>query len=83
MSKISRYFRGVAEQAKMVRWPKRKELLRAVGIVLIVVSVAAIALTLSDGIVGGLLKALDNQFASSSSSSESTAGLVDAFTTLL
>lgn len=76
MNKIKRYFRGVIEQAKMVRWPKRKDLLRAVGIVLIVVAVAAIALIISDGIVGGLLQSLDKQFASSSSETSANVGSV-------
>lgn len=61
MSKIKRYFQGVIEQAKMVRWPSRKELLNAVLIVLAVVSVAAIALSLSDALVGELLKLLEKQ----------------------
>lgn len=69
MNKIKRYFVGVWEQAKMVRWPKRKELLQSVGIVLAVVAVAAIALTLSDGIIGQLLQLLDKQFKTADTSS--------------
>lgn len=61
MSKIKRYFKGVVEQAKMVRWPSRKELLSSVAIVLGVVVVAALALSLSDALVGELLKLLENQ----------------------
>lgn len=61
MSKIKKYFQGVIEQAKMVRWPSRKELLSSVIIVISVVAVAAIALAISDGIVGELLKLLDTQ----------------------
>ena len=61
MSKIKRYFQGVVEQAKMVRWPSRKELLSSVLIVLAVVAVAAIALSLSDALVGELLKLLEKQ----------------------
>ena len=37
MSKIKRYFKGVVEQAKMVRWPSKKELFSSVLIVLGVV----------------------------------------------
>ena len=61
MSKIKRYFQGVVEQAKMVRWPSRKDLLNSVLIVLAVVLVAAIALSISDALVGELLKLLENQ----------------------
>ena len=59
MNKIKRYFRGVVEQGKMVRWPKRKEGVQAVGIVFGVVLVAAVSLVISDWIVSGLLKSLD------------------------
>ena len=68
MNKIKRYFRGVWEQAKMVRWPKRKDLFQSVGIVLMVVAVAAIALTISDGIISQLLQTLDKQFNSAKDS---------------
>lgn len=61
MSKIKRYFQGVVEQAKMVRWPSRKDLLSSVLIVLAVVAVAAIALSISDALVGELLKLLEKQ----------------------
>ena len=61
MSKIKKYFQGVIEQAKMVRWPSRKELISSVIIVISVVAVAAIALAISDGIVGELLKLLETQ----------------------
>ena len=61
MSKIKRYFQGVIEQAKMGRWPSRKDLLSAVLIVLAVVAVAAIALSISDALVGELLKLLEKQ----------------------
>ena len=61
MSKIKRYFQGVIEQAKMVRWPSRKDLLSSVLIVLAVVAVAAIALSISDALVGELLKLLEKQ----------------------
>ena len=69
MSKIKRYFQGVVEQAKMVRWPSRKDLLSSVLIVLAVVAVAAIALSRSDALVGELLKLLENQNGAPSSES--------------
>ena len=68
MSKIKRYFEGVVEQAKIVRWPSKKDLLSSVLIVLAVVTVAAVALLLSDGLVGELLKLLEKQNPSSEGS---------------
>jgi preprotein translocase SecE subunit len=68
MYKIKRYFQGVWKQAKMVRWPSRKDLLGSVIIVLAVVVVAAIALSLSDALVGELLKMLEKQNGTPSSS---------------
>jgi len=70
MGKIKRYFQGVWKQAKMVKWPTRKELFTAVGIVLVVVTICAVALTISDGIVSKLLQTLDGQFAKASETSE-------------
>ena len=76
MSKIKRYFQGVVEQAKMVRWPSRKDLLSSVLIVLAVVAVAAIALAISDGLVAELLKLLEKQNAGDASSSEQVTGAI-------
>lgn len=76
MSKIKRYFQGVVEQAKMVRWPSRKDLLSSVAIVLAVVFVAAIALVLSDGLVGELLKMLEKQNGTGTSSSQAAIRLI-------
>ena len=73
MSKIKRYFQGVVEQAKMVRWPSRKDLLNSVLIVLAVVIVAAIALSISDAIVGELLKLLETQNPPADSATSSAA----------
>jgi preprotein translocase SecE subunit len=76
MSKIKRYFQGVVEQAKMVRWPSRKDLIGSVLIVLAVVGVAAIALAISDGLVAELLKLLEKQNAGDASSSEQVTGAI-------
>ena len=62
MHKIKRYFQGVKEQAKMVRWPKRRELAGAVATVLVVVAFAAVCLIIDDLIVSKLLKTLDDAF---------------------
>lgn len=76
MSKIKRYFQGVVEQAKMVRWPSKKDLLGSVVIVLAVVGVAAIALSISDGLVAELLKLLEKQNTGDASSSEQVTGAI-------
>ena len=76
MSKIKRYFEGVVEQAKMVRWQTRKDLVGSVLIVLAVVGVAAIALAISDGLVAELLKLLEKQNAGDASSSEQVTGAI-------
>ena len=76
MSKIKRYFEGVVEQAKMVRWPTRKDLIGSVLIVLAVVGVAAIALSISDGLVGELLKLLEKQNTVDSSSATGAIRLI-------
>ena len=76
MSEIKRYFEGVVEQAKMVRWPSRKDLVGSVLIVLAVVGVAAIALAISDGLVAELLKLLEKQNAGDASSSEQVTGAI-------
>lgn len=76
MNKIKRYFQGVVEQAKMVRWPSRKDLLSSVLIVLAVVCVAAIALSISDAIVGELLKLLEKQNPTDSSQTSAAIRLI-------
>ena len=48
MKKILGYFKGVAHEAKRVRWPKRKELFAAIAVVLIITVFAATFLTLED-----------------------------------
>lgn len=82
MNKIKRYFKGVVEQAHMVRWPTKKELFKAVGVVLTVVIISAIALSLSDLLISNLLKMLENQRPSSSSSEEEVEALINIITLL-
>lgn len=72
MNKISKYFRGVSEEAKRVRWPDQKTLWKAVGIVLVISIVAALATVLSDYMTMWIMKAFEIAFPSSSSSSSSS-----------
>lgn len=62
MYKIKRYFQGVWKQAKMVRWPNKKDLGSAVCVVLIVISFAAICLLVSDLLISHLITSLDTAF---------------------
>lgn len=62
MYKIKRFFKGVFEQAKKVRWPTKKQLLSNFVVVLIVVAIAALALSFDDFIIAQLLGELENQF---------------------
>lgn len=76
MYKIKRYFQGVWKQAKMVRWPKRKDLVQAVTVVLVVVGFAAICMVLSDLVISRLLKGLDDAFPTTTPSSEETSAAI-------
>ena len=62
MYKIKRYFQGVIKQAKMVRWPKKMDLLSAFAVVLCVIAFSSIALTFDNFIISKLLQALEEQF---------------------
>ncbi len=68
MYRIKRYFQGVIKQAKMVRWPTRKDMLISVAVVLVIVAFSALMLALDDFIVSQLLGELDRNFASDSTS---------------
>lgn len=72
MNKISKYFRGVAEEAKRVRWPSQKTLWKAVGIVLIISIIAALATVLSDYLTVLIMRSFEYAFPSSSSSGDSS-----------
>lgn len=71
MYKIKRYFQGVVKQAKMVRWPKRIELLQAFAVVMVILIISAFALALDDFVIANLLKTLDEQLKTSSETTSS------------
>ena len=75
MYKIKRYFQGVWKQAKMVRWPKRKDLTQAVTVVLVVVGFAAICMVLSDLVISKLLQGLDDAFPTTQGSEGTSAAI--------
>lgn len=72
MNKISKYFRGVAEEARRVRWPDQRTLWKAVGIVMVISIVAALATVLSDYLTVLIMKSFEIALPTSSSSSSSS-----------
>lgn len=56
------YFRGVAREAKRVRWPKREVFLPAIGVVIAITVFAAIFLVLEDLAAGTLIEQLQKAF---------------------
>ncbi len=64
MNKFTRYFKGVGEEARRIRWPSQKELWRAVAIVLVITIVAALFIYLSDYLAIQIMKAFEYAFPS-------------------
>lgn len=79
MYRIKRYFQGVWKQAKKVRWPKKKELMQAVGVVLVVIAFAAVCLMIDDLLVSKLLQGLDDAFPSDTETSSSAMRIIGGF----
>ena len=79
MYKIKRYFQGVLKQAKMVRWPKKSELIQAFGVVLLILVVCAVALAIDDYIIANLLKTLDEQLGTSSEAASTAMKMIGHF----
>lgn len=78
MKKITRYFRGVGQEAKRVRWPHRKQLWTSVGVVLVITVISALVLYFEDWISSNILKSFENikpSTDSSDSQNESLANL--------
>ena len=46
MNKILGYFKGVGQEARRIKWPKRNELFTAIAVVLIITAFAAVFLIL-------------------------------------
>lgn len=69
MKRITRYFKGVGEEARRVRWPHKRILWNAVGLVMSVTIVAALSLMLADFLTSQILRSFDNAFPGSSSAS--------------
>lgn len=82
MKKISKYFKGVGQEARRIRWPNKTILWSAVGVVCTITVVSALALLGCDFITAQILKAFDNAFPSSSTSS-AVAAVIDTVGGLL
>ena len=62
MNKITKYFRGVGEEARRIRWPNQKLLWRSVAIVLVISIVSALAILFSDWIAAEIMKSFEEAF---------------------
>lgn len=62
MNKISRYFRGVNEEARRIRWPSAQQLLKYVIIVLVITITVALFLYLFDFLAMQINRAFENAF---------------------
>lgn len=69
MNKFTRYFKGVGEEARRIRWPDQKTLWKAVGIVLLITVFASLFIALCDYLTIQIMKAFETAFPKSSSSS--------------
>ncbi len=83
MNKFTRYFRGVGEEARRVRWPDQKTLWSAVGIVLVITVVTALSLALSDYLAAQIMKAFNNAFPSNSTDSSSSGAAAMIINTII
>ena len=85
MNKISRYFRGVGEEARRVRWPDQKTLWHAVGIVLLIAVGFSLFIYLCDLLTIQIMKGFDNAFpkSSTSTSADSAAAAIVAIKNML
>lgn len=79
MYKIKKYFKGVAKQGRMVRWPKTKDLLGYFAVVVSVVVFAAVACSIDDFIIAKILGVLENNLGSTETSSEAAAAAIRMF----
>ena len=78
MKKISKYFKGVAQEARRVRWPHKKELLASVVTVCAVSIVAALIIYFEDWITIQILRGFEDAFPQASSSSSSSEEVAQA-----
>jgi preprotein translocase SecE subunit len=71
MHKIKNYFKGVGEEARRVRWPHRKQLWTAVGVVCAITVISSLIILFDDWVTLEIMKGFENNALASSSSSAS------------
>lgn len=79
MRKIKTYFKGVALEAKRIRWPKQKQLILAVTTVIIIAVIAGLIIYFEDWIVANMLqgfKDINSTSSTSSATSEASSNIV-------
>ena len=72
MNRFTRYFAGVGEEARRIRWPSMKELWKSVAIVLVITIVAALFIYLSDFLAVEIMRAFELAFPNSGGSDSET-----------
>lgn len=72
MNKFTRYFRGVSEEARRIRWPDAKTLFKAVAVVLVIAIFVALCMSLFDFLSSQIMKAFEDAFPKKDSSTDSS-----------
>lgn len=72
MGKLNRYFRGVSEEARRIRWPNARTLFKSVAIVLVIAIVAGASMMLFDWISSEIQRAFQIAFPKSDSTDSTT-----------
>lgn len=72
MKKRNRYFRGVSEEAKRVRWPSAKQLWKSVLVVLVIAIITASRIALFDWAARQIRKAFSEIYPKASDSSSAS-----------
>ncbi len=73
MKKISRYFKGVGEEVRRIRWPSRHLLWTSVLVVCCVTILFALSLLFCDFIAAEILKAFESAFNNGDGKTSTTA----------
>lgn len=71
MKKITKYFRGVGEEARRVRWPDQKTLWKAVGVVLTIAIGFSLFIYLCDLLTIQIMRGFENAYPKDSTSTDS------------
>jgi len=69
MRKIRNYFKGVGQEVRRIRWPKKKQLWSSVAVVCVITIFAGLAIYFEDWLTIQVMKGFEDAFPSSASSS--------------